>query len=254
MDTPILTATISAATALLVTALGSYFARRAAKHDRVRNEVLRSGTPLMESIRDLRHRLDSILNREGYRALSRHSRLDANWSMTFEYQMTSTLFLFAQYFAWVRRLREGASLELFGSGKKRQAMLTSIFEATRPLSTWPPRDPLPAGGGRDGQVFALQQRALGEALLIEGGGERRFMTYHEFQSQQGQLESRLVPLRNLLEDLAKTDDCRWHRLALTHRNLAELEDKFGGTLERNLRSSKAAEHAVADNSAAGTSV
>lgn len=270
MDTPLLTATISAGTALLVTALGNYFSRRRereadsrrtkidreiAKHDRLRNEVLKWGTPLLAAIRDLRHRLDNILNKEGCAALSPKCKISPSCSMTFDYQMTSTLFLFAQYFAWTRRLLEGASLELFRSEQERKALLSSFFEATWPLSAWPPRDPLPPGSGRDAQIFALQQRGLGEALLIDANGERRLMTYREFQSQATQMEDWLAPLRTLLLDLAEANDYRWHRLALTHKRLAELESKFSGIMERNLALSKAAEHAVAAvNPAAGTSV
>lgn len=204
--------------------------RESAQHARAHDEVIRWGTPILEAIETLRHRLDNILDKGGDVALSSGNRLDPSWSMTFDYQMTSSLFLFAQYFSWVQQLRESASLELFGSSEERTGLLAAFFDTSWPLTVWPPRDPLQRCSTRDAQVFALQQRAIGEAVLIDVDGKRRCMTFYEFERKRDDLKGCLAPLRNLLEDLGQ-NDCRRDRLVLLRDRLNVVESRFKAVLE-----------------------
>lgn len=204
--------------------------RESAEHARVNDEVIRWGTPILEVIEALQHRLDNILDKGGDVALSSGNRLDPSWSMTFDYQMTSSLFLFAQYFAWVQQLRESASLELFGSSKERTDLLAAFFDTSWPLTVWPAREPLQECSTRDAQVFTLQQRAIGEAVLIDVDGKRRCMTFYEFEKKRHDLKACLAPLRNLLEDLGQ-NDCRRGRLILLRDRLSVIESRFKTFLE-----------------------
>jgi hypothetical protein len=60
-------------------------------------------------------RLDNILKNEGYLALSpdAKNKVNGEWSVTHGYFLSSTIFLFSQYFFGVRLLKERLSFELF---------------------------------------------------------------------------------------------------------------------------------------------
>ena len=78
-----------------------------ARGDRIRTEILRWSNPILGAVTDLRARLVNILKDKAHLALrrTRPSELSDDWSITYEYFMPSTLFLFAQYFHWVQRLK-----------------------------------------------------------------------------------------------------------------------------------------------------
>jgi hypothetical protein len=97
-------------------AYGNRLAADTAHRDRVRQEVLRWSNPILGgSLKELRGRLENILDKEGYAALSSKFTDDLNpeWSIDHEYFFSSTIFLFAQYFCWASLLEERLSFELF---------------------------------------------------------------------------------------------------------------------------------------------
>lgn len=202
------------------------------KELRLRREAQRWANPILGALDELSHRLFNILNREGYYGLD--SSLVAShrtWSMSFDYMMSTTLFLFAQYFCWARLLEAGVSIELFESMAARMTFSKEMFEAvSAPLSDYPLGDSGDSEGAvRDAQVFSLQQRALGEAVTIGNGDERRCMTLHEFLDalEQKKLEMRVDPLRRFLKDIRPSDDdLRWRRLGFLLRNLTNLRTRF----------------------------
>ena len=101
-----------------------------AHRDRIRQEVLRwSNSIFGGSLIELQGRLENILTKQGYAALSSKSkdRLNPEWSVDHEYFFSSTVFLFAQYFCWVSLLKEKLpSFELFEDRAERV-----IFQRTR---------------------------------------------------------------------------------------------------------------------------
>ena len=83
------------------------------------------------------------------------------------------------------------------------------------------------GWGRDAQVFALQQRAIGEAVIRRDAENARPMTVPEFLGAYGNkneptFNAILEPLCGLVEGL-EPGTKRWARLS---RTLTEL-DAFG---------------------------
>lgn len=193
------------------------------RNERIRGEILRWANPILGAVRDLRSRLGNILKNDAHLALQKQPQrpIPHGWSISYDYFMPSTLYLFCQYFYWVKRLQAELSFELFRSQKEMDALLARIHAVREQLGAWPFK---PACTGKDAQVFALQQRALGEALTVRSEVERA-MGFDEFMSQweQAPLAIHLAPLRALLEDLENDGECRWKRLEGVLETLAALE-------------------------------
>jgi hypothetical protein len=185
-----------------------------ARDDRIRTEILRWANPILDAVRALKSRLQNILHRDGHIALSETGLrpIPENWSISYDYFMPSTLYLFCQYFYWVRRLQEELTFELFTSHADKDKFFERLRRVTDALGEWPA--PPPACIGIDQQVFTLQQRVLGESMAAKQEG-RRCMGYDEFKEiwEERPFADHLAPLRALLEDLSNDrTDCRWRRL------------------------------------------
>ena len=201
-------------------------AERAGEKERIRQELLRWANPVLDAVEGLESRLDNILNKGLYQALHKdrkNRRVKPDWAVSYDYVLPTTLFLFANYFAWIRLLQERLSYELFESEEVEKLFFDALWEVTKALSDWPRAGV--DGGGRDAQVFALQQRAIGQAVVRRDTETPRPMTVPEFLSAYGDRDEPtfnaiLEPLRELVEDLERGTK-RWARLSLT---LAELRD------------------------------
>jgi hypothetical protein len=195
------------------------------KKERIRQEALRWANPILAAVDSLYMRLKNILTEEGYLALKENyiDEINPNWSISYEYFMTSTLFLFCEYFAWIQMMMAELNFELFESQDEKDRLFGAVYAVARALSSFPPKY---ACSNKDTQVFVLQQRVLGELLTMESGDRRSCMTYSEFLTAmvKSPLQEALVPLKRLLEDLPEDDedDCRWKRLEATMDELHQL--------------------------------
>jgi len=194
------------------------------KTDRIRGENIKWANPILGSVKDLEFRLGNILESQGYLALSENYqiRVNPNWSVTYDYFITSTLYLFGQYFAWMRMLQEEISFEIFQSPAEKETFFQAIDNVGHALRSFPPHYDCT---GNDMQVFALQQRAIGELLIISDNGSRRCMIYPEFLIKlktDTEFLNHLKPLKYLIENINPSDDCRWKRLTITRKCLAQL--------------------------------
>jgi len=194
-----------------------------ARNDRLRAEVLRWANPILGAIRELEHRLFNILEDHAEVALSPSKDVAQGWSIRYDYFMPSTLYLFAQYFYWVRRLQVEMSFELFET----QADKDKFFEHIRavggalgnhPMDNWKGSD---AG---DTQVFSLQQRAIAAAMTVRSDGAR-CMEVDEFMDAwlDPPLSDTLSPLKALLEGVDASSAARWFRLKQVHVALRAFE-------------------------------
>jgi hypothetical protein len=192
----------------------------AAATERIRAELQRWANPILNSVDGLERRLRNILNR-GYTALDSEEQLDPQWSVSHDYFMTSTLYLFGQYFCWVQMLLEEINFELFRSEKEKDAFLDAMWTVSKLLGDNPGGV---NGTGIDKQVFKLQQRAMGEALAFRQNGRASCMSYREFclQLPNAAFTALFRPLRTLIEAV-KPGERRWTRLEATQKALSQLK-------------------------------
>jgi hypothetical protein len=208
--------------------ISARFRQREARQERIREEVLRWTNPILGAVEGLESRLDNILNDGLHLALDpRHAGekrpAHPDWAASYNYTMPSTLFLFAEYFAWIRLLQERLSFELFESQETKDRFFAATWGVTKALSSWPRAGIV--GKGQDAQVFALQQRAIGELVICRDGEKPRSMTFPEFLEaldDDKRVRTLLDPLSVLLEAV-EPDTKRWSRLEGTLKALQDLE-------------------------------
>ncbi|MCW2878355.1 MAG: hypothetical protein JWQ95_2455 [Sphaerisporangium sp.] len=195
--------------------------REQEKSDRIREEVHRWSNPILGSVRDLRGRLDNILHREGYAALAPEFQPPPNWSISHDYFIRSSLYMFGVYFAYAGAMRDSLSFELFESQKEKEQLLHGLAKVGRALSDYPAPD---GCSGKDVQVFHLEQRAMGALLLLEDG--RRCISYPEFIDKLAEpgFARAFKPLQDLLVEARPQDACRWRRLERVNVALGALDD------------------------------
>jgi hypothetical protein len=199
-------------------------------------QIQKWANPIGMAIGDLEHRLGNILSDGGYIALSSSSRLPENWSADYSYFMASTLYYFAQYFCWTRLLQRDLAFELFRSSDDMEAFRRNIEEVSDEIGRFPYRPDTVAGPQPvDGQVFRLQQRAIGELLFDKSGPTEQILTYREFLDRwldpaDTRFRAHIGPLEKFLADIRPQNDLRWHRLEGTRKYLIE----FGNTCNRVL--------------------
>ena len=199
---------------------------QAEQQERIRQEVIRWANPILGAVQDLRYRLINILEDRGYRVLNKNYQQETipQWSISYEYLMESTLYLFAQYFAWIYLFEEELSFEIFHSHKSKDRFLDAIHGVSQALGSFPLK-----GGecsGVDTQIFNLQQRSIGELLIIRPeSGSRYCMSYPEFAEKlhNPNFGRYIQPLVELLDGLEPDTDCRWKRLIATRDALKKLE-------------------------------
>jgi hypothetical protein len=204
---------------------------------RVLQETRRMANPILSAVEELQGRLIYILEKNEYAALSMQNEdpLAKEWenwergSGSYEYYMPSTVYLFGQYFAWVRMLEESLREEAFQSQRSKDDLFYCIDEVGKSLRRYPAHRE-----GKDSRVFQLQQRALGELLILREADSRRCMGYAEFltkwRSDDQEFKPHLEPFVRLLKDLRPDEhkeesekaDLRWVRLKDTEEKLDEL--------------------------------
>jgi hypothetical protein len=202
------------------------FASRALRAQRIRQDLQRWANPILRTVMELERRLDNILKNEGYLALSpdAKNRVSSEWPVTREYFLSSTIFLFSQYFCWIRLLEERLSFELFEYNSDKDDLLKKIGDVRRTLSEFPLAELRGLSGVGDRQIFCLQQRGIGEMLALPDGANLRCMRFSEFVQNWSEPEfrDRFEPLTCLLDGIAPTNEHRWKRLELMAIALEQL--------------------------------
>jgi hypothetical protein len=130
----------------------SEVARKTARLDRVRQEVLRWSNPVLGSVQELQGRLKNVLDDDGYLALAPDSKLNPDWSIDHQYFLSSTVFLFAQYFCWVHLLEERLNFELFEQQAEKDDFFREVKDVERTLASFP-LDELRGRSGRGDRQF-----------------------------------------------------------------------------------------------------
>ena len=93
------------------------------------------------------------------------------------------------------------------------------------------------GRSGDPQVFAMQQRALGESLAVREDGEVRCMRYSAFLQRWSDAAFRCSfdPIVRFADRLEPTNAHRWKRLELVSEALKQLHDECARLLTTNGR-------------------
>lgn len=153
--------------------------------------VARYSEPLVRAAADLQSRLFNIL------ALHFVARFLVNGSdREKSYAITNTAFLFAQFFAWTEATRleiQFIRLEDHTQTKKLselQSNIYSILQTDRFDAVF--------------RVFAGEQRAIGERMLVQGATGLKCMGYGEFLSNKGFPDD--VLLKTLHADVASLEE------------------------------------------------
>ena len=196
------------------------------KQERIRKEIIRWSSPVLSSVQSLQSQLRNILENNGYLAMGKDykEQVNPNWSISYDYFMSSVPFLFGQYFAWTQMIRDELNFELFETQTEKDSFFQAIHKVSRALSSFPPSSHY-ACKGKDTQVFSLQQRAMGELLIIREDNNTRCMSYPEFveKMKSAEFQYHFQPLITLLDGIRPDDDCRWKRLEATAIALKDLE-------------------------------
>ncbi len=204
-------------------------ATRTARADRIRQQVVRWANPILDSVMGLKERLRNILQEAGYLALSSETEgeIGTDWSIRYDYFLPSTVYLFCQYFCWVRLLQESLSFELFERHEAKDNFFEKIHDVGRKLSAYPLGELQSLAKGGDRQVFSLQQRAMGEAVTVREGTEVRCMRYSEFllKSTDPDFTRLLDPMTRFVDRLQPSNERRWKRLELMAKALEDLQQQ-----------------------------
>jgi len=196
------------------------------KEDRIFKEIIKWANPIYKAVQDLDARLGNILNDRGYTVLNENytGKNNPDWSITYDFFMSSTLYLFAQYFALVQMLENELNFELLQASDMQDDFFKSICKVGRALGEFPNNN-LIGCKGKDKQVFKMQQRAIGELLILQSINEPRcFMNYADFLNLKDDknFQNHLKPLKDLLENLAP-GNCGWKRLECMKKELSILK-------------------------------
>ena len=150
----------------------------------------------------------------------------SDWTITPNHFLVSTAYLFCQYFCWIRLLEESLSFELFRNQSEKDELFKKIWTVRDDLSQFPLTNAgdLPARGDR--QIFTLQQRALGELLIVQEPDAPRCMRFAEFMNKRPDpiFASGMEPIASFLDGLSPEQPRRWERLL---RTMADLEALSG---------------------------
>ena len=216
--------------------LGHLNEKEGERQERVRGQILKWANPILGSIKDLNCRLENILENDGYLVLSKDKNtISKAWSIDYSYFMSSTIFYFAQYFCWTQLLKDKMSFELFQSQSDKDDFLKAIEKVGSAISDFPyPGTNNMNSESTDKQVFKLQQRAIGEALVIRHESKENIMTYKEFIDRwQDKSSVYYEPLEDFLRDLKKDNDLRWNRLIDMRVELKNFEKLCNNVLRIN---------------------
>ena len=193
------------------------------RDERVRAELVKWSNDVIAAVDDLHARLGSVLYHNSYLALDPAfvRRADSMWSATYDYYMTSTLFLFGQFLGWLQLLREDVNIEIFDNAEENRSLASAMLNVSKSLGDFP----LTHCMGRDAQLFRLQQRAIADLFIVDEGDEHRTLRYHEFTERMAKTEFAVhfQPLTEMLAGVRPDGDCRWQRLEHLYGSIARLQ-------------------------------
>ena len=205
--------------------------------ERIRREIVLWANPILDASRSLERRLSNILKDDGYKALD-PTYVHADWSITRDYFVPSTLYLFGRYFCWIQLLRLELNFELFRSHHEKEQFFQRIDAVAKALGDYPPstddsgKPVYHEGEGRDVQVFRLQQQGIGELLTVRRKDSQACQSYSRFWSKLSSdaYQYHLGPVSRLIDHVTPNEK-RWQRLEAVHAAMLQLIDHCNQVLK-----------------------
>ena len=177
--------------------------------------------PLLNATFELQSRIFNIL-RKDFLSVYMSQRGEAGR----RYAVNSTLFVFGQFFGWMELIqRDIQFLESEADAQKAIALSRRMLELRRGLAS--DRDTSPC------RIFAFQQRAIGERMIIASANGDTCMGYAKFcdmLASDPAFAEEFTLLRQELESFARAGSPS-HRLTILHTHLIDLLE----VLDRDFR-------------------
>ena len=207
------------------------------RRERLRGQIQRWAAPIRNAISDLANRLRDITENRSHTMLDPKQAEITGWSARYDYFMPSTLYYFAQYFCWTRLLQHQLGHEVFQSRDEMGEFFDLMHQVSDSISRFPFNESSGNDTDRiDRQVFKLQQRAIGELLVVQSESGDNIASYREFLDRwmdpdDAVFRRHIAPLEAFLQGIAPGNDLRWERMDELRSCLAE----FGAACEQVLR-------------------
>ena len=188
--------------------------------ERIRSQILRWANPVLNAVQSLESRLNNILDDDGYMALDdAHPQPDPNWSANYEYFSNSSMYLFAQYFCWVRLVELEFSSEIFQKNDTKDRFFGALIEVSKALGVYPRNY---QGVDPDLQLFRLQQQAIGESMISHKDKHQCIgYSYFLLNLRDAGVSSLVQPLKDLLDSI-RPGEKRWQRLQDARKSVTHL--------------------------------
>ncbi len=193
--------------------------------EQAQRQIAECAGPLLVAAEELATRLDNILRYQAFLALARDWDVQRppNWSNTHDYFLSSTLYLFGRYFAWVQVLRDRLGADEYLLQRDKDGLRARLRGVADALSAYPA--PYTSRcGGQDRQVMTWEQVAMGEVLISRAENVTTVLSYPAFKEKQREIDLHFQPLRALVVDLSPVPagNCRWRRTESVREELAKV--------------------------------
>jgi hypothetical protein len=132
--------------------------------------------------------------------------------------ISSTLYVFAQFFAWREIIRREVQFLRFSDERKTRMLAQLLQDISETFLT--------GSYGMQFMIWRVEQRGLGEAMAVEKSGKISCLGYASFVQRRDSMRDWLQPIEQDLEDIS--DAGRDRLRAIQHLLcdlIAELDDK-----------------------------
>jgi hypothetical protein len=212
MDAAVVIALIALAGSIFST-LATVFGAPVFQARREAQAVLaRHREPLLAAAYELQSRLHNILcNRfvENYVLATRAGKQDA--------ALESTLYVFAQFFGWREIIRREIQFLRFPEDQETREVSRILRDIGETFLT--------DRYGRQFMIWRVEQRGLGERMIVYTNGTPTCMGYATFVDEQGMMKEWLEPLERDLRDIGQDGSERLKKLQHLLLELVQRLDK-----------------------------
>lgn len=168
--------------------------------------------PLLRSAEALERRINILVNNHEH-----------HWYEKDEYFRLSTLYVFGEYFGWVRIVEQSVGFLPFESSKKGKRFnrrLTGVFRALCSHAYFRTE---PEEAVSDSLIERFKLTAIGEVMITADQGKAiEYTGFVQKYRSDGQYRSWFVDLDSFLRQATPDDPLRWDRLILTGAHLRAL--------------------------------